>query len=94
MKARFIIAVAASLLLSNMSQASEIRLLASVAMKDAYLELIPQFVKDTTERVATPCNLGVIGPKRRFRKRYRSFGQRFSLPVLSAFPQVRRGPVQ
>jgi len=51
MKARFIIAVAASLLLPNMSQASEIKLLASTAMKDAYLELIPQFEKATGHKV-------------------------------------------
>jgi len=51
MKARFIIAVAASLLLPNISQASEIKLLASVAMKDAYLELIPQFEKATGHKV-------------------------------------------
>jgi molybdate transport system substrate-binding protein len=51
MKARFIIAVAASLLLPNMSQASEIKLLASVAMKDAYLELLPQFEKATGHKV-------------------------------------------
>ena len=52
MKARFIIAVAASLLLPNMSQASEIKLLASVAMKDAYLELIPEFEKATGHKVS------------------------------------------
>jgi len=52
MKARFIIAVAASLLLPNMSQASEIKLLASVAMKNAYLELIPQFEKATGHKVS------------------------------------------
>jgi molybdate transport system substrate-binding protein len=52
MKARFIIAVAASLLLPNMSQASEIKLLASTAMKDAYLELIPQFEKATGHKVS------------------------------------------
>ena len=55
---------------------------------------IPQCPKDTTERVATPGNLQVIGPERRFRNRYRLFGERFSLPVLSAFPQVYRGPIQ
>ena len=52
MKARFIIAVTASLLLPNMSQASEIKLLASVAMKDAYIELIPQFEKATGHKVS------------------------------------------
>ena len=52
MKARFIIAVAASLLLPNMSQASEIKLLASVAMKEAYLELIPQFEQATGHKIS------------------------------------------
>ena len=51
MKARLIIVVAASLLLPNMSQAAEIKLLASAAMKDAYLELIPQFENATGHKV-------------------------------------------
>jgi molybdate transport system substrate-binding protein len=51
MKMRFIIAVA-SLLLPAMSQAAEIKLLASAAMKDAYLELIPQFEKVTGHKVS------------------------------------------
>ncbi len=52
MKMRFIIAVAASLLPSGMSQAAEIKLLASSAMKDAYLELIPQFEKATGHKIS------------------------------------------
>jgi molybdate transport system substrate-binding protein len=51
MKMRFIVAVA-SLLLPGMSQAAEIKLLASSAMKDAYLELIPQFEKATGHKVS------------------------------------------
>ncbi len=52
MKMRFIIAVA-SLLLPGMSQAAEIKLLASTAVKDAYLELIPEFEKpDVQKRIA------------------------------------------
>jgi molybdate transport system substrate-binding protein len=51
MKMRFIIAVA-SLLLPGMSQAAEIKLLGSAAMKDAYLELIPQFEKATGHKVS------------------------------------------
>src|SRR5260221_7938445 len=50
-KARLIIAVAASLLLPRMAQATEIKLLASVAIKDAYLELLPQFEKATGHKV-------------------------------------------
>src|SRR5260370_38879752 len=51
MKMRFIIAVA-SLLLPGMSQAAEIKLLASTAVKDAYLELIPEFEKATGHKVS------------------------------------------
>src|SRR5260370_35887812 len=51
MKMRFIIA-AASLLLPGMSQAAEIKLLASAAMKGACLELIPQFEKATGHKVS------------------------------------------
>jgi molybdate transport system substrate-binding protein len=51
MKARLIIAVAASLLLPSMAQAAEIKLLASVAIKDAYLELLAQFEKATGHKV-------------------------------------------
>jgi molybdate transport system substrate-binding protein len=53
MKAQLIIAAAASLLLSAMAQAqaAEIKLLASAAIKDAYLELIPQFEKTTGNKV-------------------------------------------
>lgn len=51
MKARLIIAVAASLLLPRIVQAAEIKLLASAAIKDAYLELLPQFEKATGHKV-------------------------------------------
>lgn len=47
MKARWMIAVAANLLLATMAQAAEIKLLASAAIKDAYLELLPEFEKAT-----------------------------------------------
>ena len=40
MKARLIVAVSASLLLATMAQAAEIKLLASGAIKEAYLELL------------------------------------------------------
>jgi molybdate transport system substrate-binding protein len=50
-KARLIIAVAASLLLPGMAQAAEIKLLASTAIKDAYLELLPQFEQATGHKV-------------------------------------------
>jgi molybdate transport system substrate-binding protein len=53
MKARFIVAVAVGLLLTSMAQAAEIKLLASAALKDAYLELIPQFEMATGHKVTT-----------------------------------------
>jgi molybdate transport system substrate-binding protein len=51
MKARWMVAVAASLLLSVTAEAAEIKLLASGAIKDAYLELLPQFEKTTGNKV-------------------------------------------
>jgi molybdate transport system substrate-binding protein len=52
MNARLIVAVAASLLLSCGAHAGEIRLLASAALKAAYLELLPQFESQTGHKVA------------------------------------------
>lgn len=51
MKAQLIIVAAAGLLLSATAQAAEIKLLASTAIKDAYLELIPQFEKTSGNKV-------------------------------------------
>ena len=51
MKARLMMAVAASLLLTATADAAEIKVLASAAIKDAYLELLPQFEKATGNKV-------------------------------------------
>jgi molybdate transport system substrate-binding protein len=51
MKARLILAIAASLLLSNVVQAAEIRLLASSALKESYFELFPEFEKTTGHKI-------------------------------------------
>ena len=51
MKTRLMIAAAASLLLSAAAPAAEIKVLASAAIKDAYLELLPQFEKATGNKV-------------------------------------------
>ena len=51
MKARLIIAAVAILLLSGMTRAAEIKILASAAVRDAYLELLPQFEKATGNKV-------------------------------------------
>jgi molybdate transport system substrate-binding protein len=51
MKARLIVAASASLLLATMAQAAEIKFLASGAIKEAYLELLPQFEKASGHKV-------------------------------------------
>ena len=51
MKVRFIATVMASVFLTSLVQAAEIKLLASAALKDAYLELIPQFESATGHKV-------------------------------------------
>src|SRR5256885_17242892 len=51
--AAFLIAIlAALLLLPGLAQAAEIKLLASGALKEAYLELIPAFEKESGHKVA------------------------------------------
>jgi molybdate transport system substrate-binding protein len=50
-KAKLIIAAIASLVLTGTAQAAEIKLLASSALKDTYLELLPQFEKATGHTV-------------------------------------------
>jgi molybdate transport system substrate-binding protein len=52
MKARWLIAWAACLLVPGMAQAAEIKLLASGAVKEAYLELLPQFEQASGHKVA------------------------------------------
>jgi molybdate transport system substrate-binding protein len=56
MKVRFIVGAMASLFLTSIVQAAEIKLLASAALKDAYLELIPQFERATGHTVTAPCS--------------------------------------
>ena len=51
MNLRFIVTVMASVFLTSLVQAAEIKLLASAALKDAYLELIPQFESATGHKV-------------------------------------------
>jgi molybdate transport system substrate-binding protein len=52
MRARLIVAIAASLLLSCSARADEIKLLASAGLKAAYLELLPRFERETGHKVA------------------------------------------
>ena len=51
MRSRLIVATAAFLLLSDIAQNAEIRLLASGAVKEAYLELLPEFEKASGHKV-------------------------------------------
>jgi molybdate transport system substrate-binding protein len=64
MKARFIIAIAASLIMSCSAQAAEIKLLASAALKAAYLELIPQFERQTGHKVTADWSSSQVIKKR------------------------------
>src|SRR6266567_4080135 len=50
MKARWLIALA-SLLVPGIAQAAEIKILASGAVKEAYLELLPQFEQASGHKV-------------------------------------------
>ena len=52
MTSRLLVATAAILLFPSIAQSSEIRLLASGALKDAYLELLPDFEKASSHGIA------------------------------------------
>src|SRR5262249_61108354 len=51
MKPTAIVVAAAALLLSSMAHAADVRLLASGALKEAYLELLPDFEKVSGHKV-------------------------------------------
>lgn len=64
MKARLMIAIAANLLLSCGAHADEIKLLASAALKATYLELLPQFERETGHKVAPEWSSSLVIQKR------------------------------
>jgi molybdate transport system substrate-binding protein len=64
MKARVIVAMAASLLFSCGAHADEIKLLASAALKAAYLGLLPQFERETGHTVAAEWSSSLVIQKR------------------------------
>jgi molybdate transport system substrate-binding protein len=64
MKARVIVAVATSLLFSCGAHADDIKLLASAALKAAYLELLPQFERETGHKVAAEWSSSLVIQKR------------------------------
>ena len=60
MRARFVFSVAAMLTVPAMAQAAEIKLLASAALKAAYLELLPQFEAATGHKVAAAWSSSLV----------------------------------
>jgi molybdate transport system substrate-binding protein len=64
MKPHLIIAITGTLLVSGITQAAEIQVLASNATKEAYLELVPQFEKTTEHKVTTTWS-GTVDIKKR-----------------------------
>jgi molybdate transport system substrate-binding protein len=81
MKIAVIAIGAASLLLSQAVRAAEIKVLASGAIKEAYLELIPQFEKASEHKVATTW-AGTVDIKKRM-----AAGEVFDL-VIVASPEL------
>jgi molybdate transport system substrate-binding protein len=64
MKARLVFAIAAMLSAPGMAQAAEIKLLASAALKAAYLELLPQFETETGHKVTPAWSSSLVIHKR------------------------------
>jgi molybdate transport system substrate-binding protein len=62
MKSRLIVAAAALLLFPSVAQNAEIKLLASGAVKDAYLELLPKFEKTSGHKVPTLLSWATVEP--------------------------------
>jgi len=81
MKIGLLAIAAASLLLSNPANTAEIKVLASGAIKEAYLELIPQFEKASEHKVATTW-AGTVDIKKRM-----AAGEVFDL-VIVASPEL------
>lgn len=77
MKPSLVIA-AAAVLVSTMANAAEIRVLSSNAIKEAYLELVPQFEKATEHKVTT-----TWAPTVEIMKRMAA-GETFDLVIMSA----------
>lgn len=81
MKLGFVVAAVASLCLSDAVQAAEIKVLASGATKEAYLELVPQFEKSSEHKVVTTWS-GTLDIKKRM-----AAGEVFDL-VIVAGPEI------
>ena len=81
MKARIVVATAGTLLVSGIAQAAEIQVLASNAIKAAYLELVPEFEKSSGHKVTTTWS-GTLDIKKRL-----AAGETYDLLIMAA-PEV------
>jgi molybdate transport system substrate-binding protein len=80
-KMNLVAAAACGLLLSGMAEAAEIKLLASGAVKEATLELIPQFEKVSGDKVAVTW-VGTVDIKKKI-----AAGEIFDLVIVAA-PEI------
>jgi molybdate transport system substrate-binding protein len=78
MKASIVIATAGTLLVSGIAQAAEVRVLASNAIKAAYLELAPEFEKSSGHKVSTTWS-GTLDIKKRL-----AAGETYDLLIMAA----------
>jgi molybdate transport system substrate-binding protein len=78
MKARLIAVAACSLLMTHVAQAAEIRMLAAGAVKEAFLELVPQFESTSGNKVAATWT-GSAGIRKRI-----GAGEAFDLVIVGA----------
>ncbi len=81
MRAKLVAALAAGLWLAQAATAAELKVLASGAVKDAYLELVPDFEKASGNKVATTW-AGTVDIKKRI-----AAGEVFDLVIVAA-PEV------
>jgi molybdate transport system substrate-binding protein len=78
MISRLIIAATATLLLSSLAGAAELKVLSTQATEEAYRELVPQFEKDTGHKVATVFT-GTLDANKRL-----AAGETYDLLIMSA----------
>jgi len=77
MKIGFLVALAAALAVSNLTQAAEIKVLSTQATEEAYNELVPQFEKATGHKVTTVFT-GTLGANKRI-----AAGEAYDLLIMS-----------
>lgn len=90
MKRPFIIATAATLMVSTLTNAAEINVLSTQATEEAYRELVPQFEKATGHKVTTVFT-GTLGAQKRL-----ADGETYDMIIMSApsiDAQIKAGKV-